>query len=97
MGAGPGIVVGMAYGSSQLAGHVRDSSTSVFAGLSHCIRLIGLAGLVKNLRVNRVVSILLAIAILVSGVIIFHYTMVSTAEVKTPDSAIGAAALSSEP
>lgn len=83
-GAGPGIVVGMAYGFlHSLQDMFVIHPLQYLLDYPIAFGLIGLAGLVKNLRVNRVVSILLAIAILVSGVIIFHYTMVSTAEVKT--------------
>jgi len=83
-GAGPGIVVGMAYGFlHSLQDMFVLHPLQYLLDYPIAFGLIGLAGLVKNLRVNRVVSILLAIAILVSGVIIFHYTMVSTAEVKT--------------
>jgi len=71
MGAGPGIVVGMAYGFlHSLQDMFVIHPLQYLLDYPIAFGLIGLAGLVKNLRVNRVVSILLAIAILVSGVII---------------------------
>ncbi len=82
-GAGPGVVVGVAYGFlHSLQDMFMVHPLQYLLDYPIAFGLIGLAGLVKNVRINRVVSVLLAVAILVGGILVFHYTMTSTAEVK---------------
>jgi thiamine transporter ThiT len=82
-GAGPGIVVGVAYGFlHSLQDMFVVHPLQYLLDYPIAFGLVGLAGLVKNWHVGRIVSIILAVAILLGGVGLYTYTMQNTADLK---------------
>ncbi|WP_018963405.1 energy-coupled thiamine transporter ThiT [Coprothermobacter platensis] len=81
-GAGPGIVVGVAYG---LLHSMQDMFVvhplQYLLDYPIAFGLIGLSGLVRNLKITKTVSVLLAIIVLFGGIALQRYTVSNVQEI----------------